>query len=190
MFIHMAIKFKKLFTKNKKRIIKISLITVAIIIVVVVCFYGATAINNNIRKDRIISIFNSLKIDGQKYTLSYESILGNKNVYEWDSSRSFSSVRTYVRGANVDTTVAELKQAIAKTDFIFYEEPYPGSIYFMYIYKSPKNEYLRVSVSSKASEDDFYNKWFMGLSTDNIATSPNAGPSNVTIKVNLDDNNE
>jgi hypothetical protein len=187
----MTTKFKKLVAKNKKKIIKVTSITAVIIVFVAfICLYIVPMVTNNIRKDRTISIFNSLNIDGQKYTLSYESILGNKNIYEWDSSRSFSSVRTYVRGANVDTTVAELKQAITKTDFILYEEPYPGINDFMYIYKSPKNEYLRVSVSSKAREDDFYNKWFMGLSTDNITTSPNAGPSNVTIKVNLDDNNE
>lgn len=184
-------KFKKLVAKNKKKIIKINSITAILIVAVIVtCLYIVPTVSSSIRKDRITSIFNSLKIDGQKYTLTYESVLGNKNSYEWDSSRSYSSVRTYVRGANVDTTVAELKQAITKTDFKFYEEPYPGSTDFMYIYKSPKNEYLRVSVSSKSREDDFYNRWFMGLSTDDITTSPNAGPSNVTIKVNLDDNNE
>lgn len=187
----MAIKFKKLLAKNKKKIVKISLITMTIIVVLVACFYGATAINNSIRKDRIISIFNSLNIDGQKYTLSYESIFGNKNVYEWDSSRSYSSAKSYIRGANVDVTVAELKEAIANTNFIFYEEPYPGSTDFMYIYKSPRNEYLRVSVSSKTRTDDFFNRFHMGLLTDTSTfTDPNAGPSNVTIKVNLDDNNE
>ena len=183
-------KLNKLIAKNKKKIIKITLIAVGVIVVVVACFYAATAVNNNIRKDRIISIFNSLKIDDQKYTINYESIFGEKRIYEWDSGRSYSSERTYIRGANVDTTVAELKQAIAKTDFKFYEEPYPGSTDFMYIYKSPKNEYLRVSVESKTRQDDFFNRHNMGLPTEDVTTSPNAGPSNVTIKVNLDDNNE
>jgi len=147
-------------------------------------------VNNSIRKDKITSIFNSLKLDDQKYTLTYESIFGDKKIYEWDSGRSYSSTRTYIRGANVDITVAELKQAITKTDFKFYQEPYPGSANFMYIYKSPKKEYLRVSVSSKTRQDDFFNRYRMGLPTENITTSPNTGPSNVTIKVNLDDNNE
>jgi hypothetical protein len=60
----------------------------------------------------------------------------------------------------------------------------------MFIYKSPKNEYLKVSVYSKLREDEYWNRYFMGLSIDDIATSPNAGPSNVTIEVNLDNNNE
>jgi hypothetical protein len=184
-------KMKKLVAKNKKKIITIaSIVTIIIVAALVICLYIAPAVNNNIRKDRIISIFNSLKLDDKKYTLTYESIFGDKRIYEWDSSRSYSSERIYIRGANVDTTVAELKQAITKTDFKFYEEPYPGITDFMYIYKSPKNEYLRVSVSSKTRQDDFFNKSSMGLSTKDITTDPNTGPSNVTIKVNLNDNNE
>lgn len=184
-------KTKKLFIKNKRKIIYISSIISTIIIIGLIIFlYITPTVNNNMRKNRITSIFNSLALDNQKYTITYESIFGDKRVYEWDSSRSYSSVRTYVRGANIDTTVEELKQLIAKTDFKFYEEPYPGSTDFMYIYKSPSNEYLRISVSSKSRQDEFFNRYNMGLSTDNITISPNAGPSNVTIKVNLDDNNE
>lgn len=145
---------------------------------------------NNIRKDRIISIYKSLNLDNQKYLIQSESVFGDKRIYEWDSGRSYSSQVDYVRSADVKTTVAELKSAIAKTDFTFYQEPYPGSVDFMYIYKSPKNEYLRVSVSSKTRNDEFFNKFRMGISTDNITTDPNTGPASVTIKVNLDDNNE
>jgi len=184
-------KIRKLPAKNNTKIIRIaSLATILIVAVAVACLYTAPSINNGMRKDRIISIFNSLKLDDKNYMITYESIFGDKRVYTWDSDRSYSSQRTYIRGANVDTTATELKQAIAKTDFKFYQEPYPGSTEFMYIYKSPKNEYLRVSVSSKARNDDFFNRNRMGLPISDITTSPNAGPSNVTIKVNLDDNNE
>jgi hypothetical protein len=184
-------KFRKNLTKNKKNIIKIASITVVVIVAAAaICLYTVPTINNGMRKDRITSIFNSLKLDDKNYSLTYESIFGDKRVYSWDSGRSYSSQKTYIRGANVDTTVAELKQAIDKTDFKFYQEPYPGSTEFMYIYKSPNNEYLRVSVSSKARNDDFFNRNKMGLPTNDITTSPNAGPSDVTIKVNLDDNNE
>jgi len=187
----MSKKIKKPFAKNKREIIYITSIVSAIIIVsLVTSLYIVPTINNNIRKDRIISIFNSLNIDDKQYITTYESIFGDKRIYEWDSSRSYSSERTYTHSANVDTTVEELKQAIAKTDFKFYEEPYPGSVNFMYIYKSPNNEYLRISVSSKPRQDEFFNRHTMGLPVDDITTSPNAGPSNVTIKVNLDDNNE
>jgi len=184
-------KTSRLSVKNKKEILKIaSIITVIVVAVMAVWLYAIPTINNGLRKDRITSVFNSLNLDNKQYTLTYESIFGDKRIYTWDSSRSYSSERTYIRGANVDTTTAELKQAIAKTDFKFYQEPYPGGVDFMYIYKSPNNEYLRVSVSSKARNDDFFNRNRMGLPITDITTSPNAGPSNVTIKVNLDDNNE
>lgn len=147
-------------------------------------------VNNNIRKDRIISIYKSLNIDEKKYIVQSVSIFGDKRPYEWDAGRSYSSSIRYVRSADVKTTVAELKKSIAATNFTFYEEPYPGSANFMYIHKSPNNEYLRVSASSKTRNDEFFNKLHMGLSTENITTDPNTGPTSVEIKVNLDDNNE
>jgi len=186
----MSKKINKLSSKSKKQA-KIALIVSGVIIIgSILGLYTIPTINNAIRKDRIVSIFNSLKIDDQKYTIKYDIVFGDKKSYSYDSGRSASSVKMYTRNANVDVTVAELKQAIAATDFKFYEEPYPGTADFMYIYKSPRNEYLRVSVSSKARTDDYFNRYNMGLSTDDITISPNAGPSNVTVKVNLDDNNE
>ncbi len=187
----MSKKPRKLTAKNKNKFIKIASIGTAIIAVAaVIGIYTIPAINTSMRKDRIVAIFDSLKIDNSKYTLTNESIFGDKRIYSWDSSRSYSSQRSYIRAANVDTTVAELKQAVAGTDFKFYQEPYPGGASFMYIYKSPNNEYLRISVTSKARDDEFFNRNQMGQTTSDITTSPNAGPSNVTIKVNLDDNNE
>ena len=186
-------KVRKQAAKNHRKIIEIEIAVVVAVIVftlVAIFLYAVPTINNGLRKDRIISIFNSLNLDSKNYSLTSESIFGDKRIYTWDSSRSYSSEKTYIRGLNVDATVAELKQAIAKTDFKFYQEPYPGSAQFMYIYKSPKNEYLRISVSSKARDDEFFNRSNMGLPINDITTSPNDGPSNVSVKVNLDDNNE
>ena len=151
----MSIKSKKIIRKNNQKMFKIISITAISMVVIVTGLCIGIVVNNNIRKDRISSIFSSLKLDEQKYEITQESIFGNKQIYSWDSSRSYSSARYYIRGANVDETVAELKQAVAGTDFTFYEEPYPGSADFMYIYKSPRNEYLRISVSSKTRTDDF-----------------------------------
>lgn len=181
----------KVNAKNNKdiRFLLISAILILAILTSVILFIIPST-NNNIRRNRILSIYNSLNLDEQKYIIKSGSIFGEKKVYEWDSGRSQSSRIDYVRSANVDDTVKELKQAISKTNFTFYEEPYPGSADFMYIYKSPNNEYLRVSASSKPRTDDFYNRYQMGLSMDNLSNDMNIGPSNVQIKVNLDDNNE
>lgn len=145
---------------------------------------------NDIRKDRIISIYKSLNLSTQKYLLQSQSIFGDKRVYSWDSGRSASSMISVVRDTDVKTAFNELKAAVAKTDFKFYQEPYPGGADYIYIYKSPRNEYLRISASSKTRADEFFNKYHMGLSTSGIATDPNTGPTNIVIKVNLDDNNE
>lgn len=184
-------KSKKSSKNGKRNIIIYSVSTVAIILIIsLLIFIIIPSINNSIRKNRIISIYNSLNLDKQKYMIQSVSVFGNKRTYEWDAGRSYSSSIRYVRSADVKTTVAEIKQAITKTKFSFYEEPYPGGANFMYIYKSPNNEYLRVSVSSKVRDDDIFNKFHMGTANDNITTDANTGPSNVEIKVNLDDNNE
>ncbi len=183
-------KMKKLVKKNKKQILNITFIALVIIVVTVIGLYAVPSVNNSIRKNRIVSIYNSLNLDANKYSPNYESVFGEKKIYDYDLSRSFSSEITYIRSANVDTTVAELKQAISQTDFTFYEEPYPGSSDFKYIYKSPRNEYMRVSVTSKTSDDEYFNKYSMGLSASDMTADRNAGPSNVSIKINLDDNNE
>lgn len=165
---------------------------ILICILLAVIFFTLPGINNGIRKNRILSIYSSLNLNSEKYIITSESIFGDKRVYNWDSSRSFSSVRKYVRGANVDVTVKELKAAIANAGFVFFEEPLPGSTSVQLHYKSQKNEYIRMSVSSKLRDDAFYNELHMGvtISPETLAINPNAGPSNVTIKVNLDDNNE
>lgn len=183
-------RLKRFIATNKNIVFFVSIIIAIAIAATLVFVLIAPTVNNGIRQGRIITIFNSLKLDNDKYIIQFESIFGDKQVYEWDSSRSYSSSKQYIRYANADITIAEIKKAVANTYFVFYEEPYPNAATFMYIYKSPKNEYLRISVSSKAREDAYFNKYHMGLSTDSISVSPNNGPSRVTIKVNLDDNNE
>ena len=171
--------------KNKTAAIIIALIII-VLILTVVCAFIVPKISSEIRRNRIVEIYNSLNIDNNKYIKMSESIFGEKRLYEWDSGRSYSSSIRYVRGANVDVTVAELQKAITGAGYKYFEQPYPNE----YHYKSSKNEYIRLNVSSKLRDDAFFNNYHMGLSTDNINIDSNAGPSNVTIKVNLDDNNE
>lgn len=155
--------------------------------------YGYTypLVQNNIRKNQIERIYSSLELK-DTYILQRESIFGEKRTYEWDKGRSYSSSREYLRAANVKTTVAELKTAIEKAGFSFIGEPYPGSMQVQYHYKSKDNEYIRMTVSGKPRDDAFQNKILMNKQLDDavFAIDPNEGPSNVIIKVNLDDNNE
>jgi len=179
-------KTKKPVVSTKKKMVLLTVIAAVIIVTITVTSIFVSAANNNIRKDRILAIYNSLKLDTTKYIPMTQNVFGDKREYEWDSSRSQSSSETFVRSANVDTTLTELKKTISGAGFAYFEEPYPNELHF----ESQKGEYIRLRVSSKLRDDAFFNRYHMGLSTTGIDINPNAGPSSVTIKVNLDDNNE
>lgn len=143
---------------------------------------------------RINDIYDSFALDETKYQLVDSNVFGDKRVYEWDSGRTYSSAKTYTRGANVDVTVAEVRTAIEAAGFVYFGEPYPGSTFTELHFKSAKNEYVRLNVESKPRFDAIRNEVLMkgatAISDAVITMDSNAGPSKVTIKVNLDDNNE
>lgn len=144
------------------------------------------------RKDRIEDIYTSLALP-ESYRLRTDDVFGDKRVYDWDKARTQSSSKTYLRGAPVDATVAEIDGLIKDAGFEFLDEPYPGSIFTQYHYKSKKGEYIRLTVSSKQYDDALENALVMDetkLADISRSLNINAGPSNVLIKVNLDDNNE
>lgn len=146
---------------------------------------------NNERLSRITNIYRSLAL-GDDYRFESSDIFGDKRVYEWDKSRTYSSSQTYQRGATVSETVADLRQKIEAAGFTYFEEPYPGSAYVQLHFKSAKAEYLRLTVSSKPRDDAIRSSVIMqkDISSEAIELDKNTGPSNIVIKVNLDDNNE
>ena len=178
---------------RKKKLLFLSLIAVIIILaVVLVIFYIVPTMNVKARDTRIHAIYNSLKLDTDKYLVQDEDIFGEKRGYEHNAGRTYSSSREYIRAADVDTTVTELKKAITGAGFAFVEDAYPGSAFVQYHYKSDKGEYVRMTVSSKLRNDTIQNKVLMKMtpSDSDYDTNIKAGPSDVIIKVNLDDNNE
>ncbi len=183
---------KKKQTKNIKKLYAEATYGIAIVLAVIslaigIYFLLTNLIPTTLRKDRIDAIYASLNI-GDDYSLVRSDVFGKKRVYEWDSSRTYSSSKSYTHNANVDVTVADLRAKIEAANFRYFDEPYPGSTYTQLHFKSAKGEYVRLTVSSKPRDD------VLTGNTDptdaEIAMDPNAGPSNVTIKVNLDDNNE
>jgi hypothetical protein len=146
---------------------------------------------NKTRLDRIENIYSSLSI-GDAYTQTFSNVFGDKRLYSWDKGRTLSSEVEYIHSDTVSNTVADLDAKIKAAGFEFVDEPYPGSTSVQYHYKSAKGEYVRLSVSSKPYNDAWYNAYAMEDEVpDSVsAMDKNAGPSEVTIKVNLDDNNE
>lgn len=147
------------------------------------------------RLARINEIYRGLDLSDTKYVPVYTNISGEKRTYDWDGGRTHSSEVRYIHGADVKSTVDELDKKIKAIGFEYFDEPYAGSATIQYHYKSSEGEYIRLSVSSKLRDDAFQNFFLMNRNAKEypaelLQSDVNAGPSNVTIKVNLDDNNE
>lgn len=149
------------------------------------------------RKDRIMAVYESLAIDQDGYIVQEVDVFGDKRPYDWDAGRTHSSSVVYSHGDTVSGTITELDAAVKAAGFTFIEEPYPDTPgVIQYHYKSEKGEYLRLTVESKPRAEAFQNANLMGeLDRERIEQirndiDPNTGPVKVTIKVNLDDNNE
>ncbi len=163
--------------------------------IIIVAVLGTFAINKfteQQRLDRIYSIYQNIHTGfDEVYLIGEQNVFGDKRVYDHDKSRTYSSSIVYYYGANVDKTAAELRQKIEAAGFKYIGEPYPGSKYIEWHFKSDKGEYVRLSVSSKPRDDAIRDANLMNRD-DSAAVDmdANAGPSVVTLKVNLDDNNE
>jgi hypothetical protein len=141
------------------------------------------------RNLRIQGIYKSLGL-GTDYAQTSQDVFGEKRIYSWDKGRTFSSSRTYIRQADVDKTVAELRPKIEKAGFSFIGEPYPNAVDVQLHFKSTKGEYLRLTVSSKPRDDAVRQAFATKTDLDFSKIGYREAPSNVIIKVNLDDNNE
>jgi len=178
-------------------VVTIGIFLVAVATVVVLAYIANNVVvsqENKTRLDRINGIYASLELDNKEYTHQNADVFGGKRVHEADASRTYSSKIDYRHADTVSNTVAELDAKIKAAGFEFIEEPYPGSDYVQYHYKSAKGEYIHLTVQSKPYQDALYNAEVMNSDKEVpesvYAMDKNAGPSNVTIKVNLDDNNE
>lgn len=146
------------------------------------------------REARINEIYSSLQLPGE-YTPQRGEVFGDKRVYDWDNGRSESSWIEFIHADTVDVTMEELDRLAENAGLTFIDEPYPGAIGSkQYHYKTDKGEYVRISVNDKPRLDAYQNFTLMNpyepIPEEVTALSGNDGPSIVTIKVNLDDNNE
>ena len=175
-------------------ILTVGIYAIAVATIVLASFFVANTVidqKNDARLGRIQDVYSSLKLD-DSYRIEHANVFGDKRVYENDKSRTYSSKVEYIHGDTVSNTVAKLDEKIKAAGFTFINEPHASSLFTQYHYKSADGEYLRMSVSSKPYDDATENAYVMNKDTTSIIESldKNAGPSNVVIKVNLDDNNE
>lgn len=140
------------------------------------------------RYSHILALYRSLHLTSD-YVLTDQEIFGDKRVYDWDRSRTYASWRTYTRSADVPATLAELRAAIERAGFVYFDEPYPNSVFKELHFKNSQNEYLRLNIASQPYNDAWRAASRGGYQPSSLP-DPNHGPSEVTIKINLDDNNE
>ena len=160
----------------------IGFILVALLVIAV--GYVVPSQVNAARKSEIVSVFDSIKLD-QSYSLQSENIFGKKQVYDWDKSRSYSSSRGYIRAADASSTAKDLRKRIQDAGFKEIDHPYP----YQWQYSSANGTYVRFDAIGKARSDCYFNMSTMKMSTSSCPDG-NQGPTEVTLKVNLDDNNE
>lgn len=175
-------------------VVAIGIFTISVTAIVVIALFAATIVERNTSQDRLAQIkdiYSSLNID-DSYRVENVDVFGDKRPYDWDKSRTASSVIEYLHGETVGNTVAELDAKIKAAGFVFVDEPYAGSKQVQYHYKSADGQFIRLTVTSKPYWDAIVNASAMDQepSAEVYAMDTNAGPSLVTIKVNLDDNNE
>lgn len=192
---------KGVFAKAKPLTWKFYVVTVGIFLVsiaavVVISMFTAFIVQRNTamqRLDKIQSIYSSIQLDGS-YQLEDAKVFGVKKPYDWDKNRTYSSTMYYVHGDSVTNTFNELDAKIREAGFVFINEPYPGAVQKQYHYKSADGAYIRLSVESKKYDDAIRNAAIMKqditAAVEQASKDTDSGPAKVTIKVNLDDNNE
>lgn len=147
---------------------------------------------NQARKQRILDIYSSLNL-GEDYRTDKIDVFGDKRPYgseDWNKGRTFSSSMTYGHQASASETFSDLKQRIETAGFTQITGPDYGSTApaRQDHYKNDRGEYIRVSVAPKAWHDALV--YGTALPAPQSPEMTETGPVYVTIKVNLDDNNE
>ena len=167
------------------------IIVIAVLAGLVLSLFIIPKIHNDARLSRINEIYSSISLPENAY-FQDENIFGEKRPYEYDAGRSFSSYKTFVVAKTVNETMDILDKAVKDAGYTMFDEAYPGSTSKQYHYKTDRGEYIRLTVSSKLRDDAASNELLMNgeFSDAFFKIDPNAGPSRVTLKVNLDDNNE
>lgn len=195
---------KKISLKSKKHVqrtdthwvVRRSLLSYAILVFVLfvslalsLFFINRLIVNkeNTDRYDKIMGIYSKLDLD-KSYRAVKSDVFGDKRVYSWDKGRSYSSSQVYARNATPADTAADLQKKIEAAGFQYVQTEYADSTNPVFEYRNKSGNWIRVSPESKF----VYDAYTFGTTSasDPLVNHKDEAPSYVTIKVNLDDNNE
>jgi hypothetical protein len=177
--------------KQHRTIIGLGIVVVAVLVGLILALTLLPTIKNDARLNRINEIYSSITLPQHTF-LPTNNIFGDKRTYDYDKSRSYASQKKFVVAKTVAETFGEMDKAIKAAGYTQFEEAYPGSTIKEFHYKTSRGEFIRLNVSSKLRNDAALNDQLMNgkFTEDFFKIDPNAGPSTVILKVNLDDNNE
>ncbi len=179
-------------TKGVKELFsqKVAVVIIVVLALAMAGYMGWRAVRaqqNVGRVQQIVGIYDSLNL-GDGYRTNLIDIFGDKRTYDWDKSRTFASRVEYAHNDTPQNTRADLKQKLLAAGFTFVQTEYEGSVQPIDEYKNGTGNYVRVAVVSKVAQDHMI--YGTASATDPAINHANEAPSYVTIKVNLDDNNE
>lgn len=177
--------------------VKRSLISYAVIVFI---FFGLLSMSaylvdrmivsrgHQLRYNEIVKIYRNLNLD-DSYRVASSNIFGDKRNYEYDKGRSYASSMEYGRNATLTDTVNDLRSKAEKAGFSYVQTEYEGSVSPVHQYKNSRGHWLRIQVEPSVNHDDavYGTKNFKFESTEQVQPM---SPVYVTIKVNLDNNNE
>lgn len=180
-------------------VVTIGIFVVAVTTVVVIGLLASSVIAKSTAKERLSQIkgvYKSLQLensDGPRVIALESDVFGDKRVHSWDTSRTVASSKQYLYGDTVSNTTAALDAKIKAAGFDFIKDDSSANgVFVRYEYRSADNGYLRLTVVSEQFLDTSQNEVAMGRSAvpalEKLDT--NAGPARVTVKVNLDANND
>jgi hypothetical protein len=184
---------KQQHAKHQKRhriIVGLSIVVVAALLGLIFTLIVLPKIHNDARLHRINEIYSSIQLPQNVYAET-NMIFGDKRFYSYDTNKTIPSTETFVVAKTVTDTFSTIDASIKAAGYTPLEQTNPDSVTKEGHYKTAKGEYIFLNVQSKLRLDAFQNEYWMGDTSKGFAAiDPNAGPSTVILKVNLDDNNE
>lgn len=140
------------------------------------------------RGSRIAEVFRSLDLNDE-YIYQTGENAAQQRAFKSDGHRDWTSFATYLRGASLDETKAELDQRATNAGFRFVRSSHEGTTGITgAVYESERKEYLYVTVSSKQRNDYLQNALLMQRETpaeELAAINASEGPVEVLIKLDI-----
>lgn len=172
-------------------IIGAGLVFIALLVGLVLALVIVPKVYNDTRLSRINDIYKSIQLPDNLYFYE-ETIFGDKRSYPNAPEVTFASRKSFVIPKTVTETADSLDAAILNAGYSKIETLHPGSTSKEHHYKTDRGEFIRLTVSSKTRDDMASNELLMNGSFSEAfyKLDPNAGPSRVILKVNLDSDSE